>query len=133
MQTKNNWFDIVKFEKGKFAKDLFHKTDETFATIRKAIFNEVWMGEKIPVKVRMEMRREAGRREYTMEESQVISKFAISGSKPFISYTVPPDIQTIIKKYYKDDMDQFRMYGIHHKMQVGIDGHLWWDKGKVCK
>ena len=99
MQTKNNWFDIVKFKKGKFAKDLFNKNGTVFIKIRRAIFKEVWMGEKIPTKFRTEMLREAGMRKYTLEESQVISKFAISGSKPFISYTVPPDIKRIIKKY----------------------------------
>lgn len=128
MQTKNNWFDIVKFEKGKFAKDLFNKNGTVFIKIRRVIFKEVWMGEKIPTKFRAEMLREAGMRKYTLEESQVINKFAISGSKPFISYTVPSDIKRIIKKHYEEDKHQFRMYGVHREMEVGIDGHLWWDK-----
>ena len=128
MQTKNNWFDIVKFEKGKFAKDLFHQSGLVFTNIKRAIFKEVWLGEKIPVKVRMEMRREAGNRKYTVEESQVISKFAISGIKPFISYTVPPSIQAIVKKYYEEDKHQFRMFGSHQEMTVDIEGLIWWKK-----
>jgi len=130
MQTKNNWFDIVKFEKGKFAKDLFYPLfyDNIYTTIKRAIFKEVWMGEKIPVKLRMEMRREAGKKKYTMEESQIISKFAISGSKPFISYTVPPSIQAIVKKYYEEDKHQFRMFGSTHEMIVDIQGLFWWKK-----
>ena len=128
MQTKNNWFDIVKFEKGKFAKDLFHQSGSAFTNIKRAIFREVWLGEKIPVKFRMEMRKEAGSRKYTVEESQVISKFAISGSKAFISYTVPPPIQAFVKKYYEEDKHQFRMYGTHQEMTVDIDGLIWWKK-----
>ena len=125
---KNNWFDIVKFEKGKFAKDLFHQSGSVFIDIRRAIFKEVWMGEKIPANFRMEIKREAGMQKYTLEQSQVMSKFAISGSKPFISYTVPSDIKRIIKKYYQADKHQFRMYGEHRKMEASIDGNLWWDK-----
>jgi hypothetical protein len=130
MQTKNNWFDIVKFERGKFAKDLFHPLfyGNIYTTIKRAIFKEVWMGEKIPVKLRMEMRREAGNRKYTVEESQVISKFAISGSKPFISYTVPSSIQAIVKKYYEEDKHQFRMFGSTKEMIVDIEGLIWWKK-----
>lgn len=128
MQTKNNWFDIVKFEKGKFAKDLFNQSGTVFTNIKRAIFKEVWLGEKIPVKLRMEMRREAGRQKYTMEESQILSKFAISGSKPFISYTVPSSIQTIVKKYYEEDKHQFRMFGSHQEMTVDIQGLIWWKK-----
>ena len=130
MQTKSNWFDIVKFERGKFAKDLFYPLfyGNIYTTIKKAIFKEVWMGEKIPVKLRMEMRREAGKQKYTVEESQIISRFAISGSKPFISYTVPPSIQAIVKKYYEEDKHQFRMFGSTHEMKVDIEGLIWWRK-----
>ena len=128
MQTKNNWFDIIKFERGKFAKDLFHQSGTVFTNIKRAIFKEVWLGEKISGKFRTEMIKEAGSRKYTLEESQVISKFGISGSRAFISYTVPSSIQVIVKKYYEEDKHQFRMFGSHQEMEVDIEGLIWWKK-----
>ena len=76
--------------------------------MKNKIFTEVWLGEKIPSKFRVNMRRVTT--EKTMLEAQVFGNFSLLGSKAFIPYTVPENIQSIIKGNFAAHTDSYFTY-----------------------